>query len=118
MKIRALDENKDWTFGKGLQNYKIQSDAINQDIETAIKEWKGDCFFANNNGVDWKNRLEKGQKKRLESELKSLIAQREGVVKVIQVSSNLSEDRVLTITYELTTIYSETLKNSIEVING
>lgn len=115
MKIRALDENKDWTFGKGLQNYKTQSEAINQDVETAIKEWVGDCFFANNNGIDWKNRLEKGQKKRLESELKSLISQREGIVKIIQVNSDLSTNRVLTITYEITTIYSETIKNIIQV---
>jgi hypothetical protein len=115
MKIRGLDENDDWTFGKGLEDYKTKSEAINQDVKTAILEWKGDCFFANNNGIDWNNRLEKRQQKRLESEIKSLISKREGIIQVNQISSSLSENRVLTITYEITTIYSETIKDSVEV---
>lgn len=116
MKVRAIDVNNDWTFGKGLQNYKITSEAINQDIKTAIQEWVGNCFFANNNGVDWKNRLEKGQQKRLGSEIKSLISKRFGVVEIIQVSSTLTTNRALTITYEVKTIYSETIQDSVEIV--
>lgn len=114
MKIRAIDENNDWTFGKGLQDYKTQSDAIRQDIKTAIQEWVGDCFFANNNGIDWKNRLEKNQQKNTEAEVKSLIVKRDGVVAVLLVNSILI-NRVLTIYYKVKTIYSDIIEDSVEV---
>ena len=38
MKMRNLDENGDWTFGKGLSNYVYSQDSIILDVQTALRE--------------------------------------------------------------------------------
>ena len=45
MKVRALDESGDWTFGKGENNYYSANDAIAQNIKTRLYSFLGDCFF-------------------------------------------------------------------------
>ena len=72
--IRALDTNNDWEFGSGRQSYKTEQEAISLVIKTRLREWKFDCFFANNSGVDWKNRLsKKNQKSLLDNEVRKII---------------------------------------------
>jgi len=114
MKIRSIDENNDWNFGKGIESYKKDSEALKQNIKTKILEWKGDCFFANNNGIDWINRLEKNQQNNLIFELKSLILKIEGVVELVEINSNF-KNRVLTISYKIRTIYSSIIQEQLEV---
>lgn len=107
MIIRKLDGSHDWMFGKGLANYAFNEDAISENIQTRIFSWLGDCFFAPDDGVDWKSRLEIGQQVNLTNEIKVLIQQSEGVVGVNSVVLTFNgRTRLGTIVYNIDTIYS------------
>ena len=55
MKVRAIDDNHDWVFGKGIQGYKRDREAVKQRIKTHILSFYYDCFFDLEFGIDWKN---------------------------------------------------------------
>lgn len=118
MIIRSIDSDSDWSFGKGKSSYKTQQAAINQNIETRLYEWKGDCFFDNEAGVDWKNRLAKrSQLEPLRDEIRTVILKSFGVTEVVNVSFDFnSTSRNLKVDYSVKTIFStETEENSIAV---
>ena len=118
MMIRALDANGDWTFGKGKSSYKRQQLALNQNLKTRLLEWKGDCFFDNEAGVDWKNRLAKAdQASPLQEEIRVVILKTDGVAAVDNLDLVFdSISRNLTISYTIQTIYiGEPISESIEI---
>jgi hypothetical protein len=118
MIIRGLDQDDDWTFGNGKSSYKRSQLALNQNISTKLLEWKGDCFFDNDAGVDWKNRLEKrSQIPFLQDEIRTVILKVDGVVEVANLDLNFnSTSRNLTVNYSVKTIYStEVESNTINV---
>ena len=118
MIIRAVNENNDWTFGKGKSDYKNNLLALIQNVKTRLQEWKGDCFFDNEAGIDWKNRLAKrSQVAPLRDEIRTVILKSDGVVEVINLDLNFnSSSRNLTLNYSLKTIYSaEAVSETIEV---
>lgn len=92
--IRKDDENfSEWVFGHSLADYKSGLAQIVQDIYTALYEWKYDCFFALENGIDWYTRLGfKGQKELLDTDIQNTIENRIGVLSVTNFNSSL-EDR-------------------------
>ncbi len=114
MIIRSIDENGDWEFGKGKNSYKIQQDAIMQDIKTKILEWKNDCFFEQNAGIDWINRLDKYQESNLAEEIRTLIVKCYGVVSLENFAYSL-KDRIFNATYNITTIFSESVQDQIKL---
>ena len=105
MKIRALDSNKDWSFGKGLSFYAIDQKAINQNIETRLLEWKNDCFFQLKAGVDWRNRLGGKSVVLLNAELRNVLIQTDGVLEIIELSSDIV-NRSLKISYNVKTVFA------------
>lgn len=108
--IRALDNNGDWDFGRGLSSYKRRQDAIIQNLQTKLKEWKFDCFFAQNSGVDYNNRLSKtNQKPLLDQEIKRIIVKTEGVLSLNSFDSNVV-NRAYKATFNITTIYSPNIE--------
>lgn len=112
--IRSIDKNGDWEFGRGLSSYKKEQDAIIQNLKTKLKEWKFDCFFAMNSGVDYKNRLSKtNQKPLLDQEIKSIIVATQGVTKLNSFNSNV-ENRAYKVTFNINTIYSKNSDITIE----
>ena len=112
MIIRAIDSNGDWTFGKGLSSYKKDLAGLSQNIKTRLLEWKGDCFFDNAAGVDWKTRLGKSsQLKPLIEEVRTVILKTDGVLQVINLDANLNSNRKLTISYSVKTVFGETQDN-------
>ena len=118
MIIRSLDSDGDWTFGSGKSSYKTEQLALNQNIETKLYEWKGDCFFDNNAGVDWKNRLAKrSQVKPLQDEVRTVILKADGVIEVTDLDLIFdSISRNLTVSYSVKTIYSTEIEsNSINI---
>lgn len=118
MIIRAIDDDSDWTFGKGKSSYKNNELALNQDVKTRLQEWKGDCFFDNDAGVDWKNRLAKrSQVAPLRDEVRTVILKSDGVVEVVNLDFNFdSISRNLTLNYSVKTIYStEAINDTIEI---
>jgi hypothetical protein len=104
MLIRKNDENNDWIFGRGRNDYLKNKDALIQNLKTRILSWKNDCFFDLQAGVDWNNYLDIGTKFFLDQNVKQVILQTPDVIKINSYESVLS-DRDLTITANIYTIY-------------
>lgn len=119
MIFRQLDANGDWTFGKGIANYAQNELALNLNISTTVKSWKGDCFFALQFGVDWKRFLDTGQQKNLQAGLQNAIAQCYGVVGVTAASAQFDPvTRKLSSQYKITTIFSPSYVRQISILTG
>ena len=114
MIIRKTDSNDDWTFGKGKSNYLKDLDAVSQNIKSRVLSWAGDCYFAAQEGIDWFNFLDKGQKDNLNLAVKSVILASYGVVGLTEISVDLDSERKITITYSVDTIFGQSLQNIIE----
>lgn len=106
MKTRGLDSDDDWEFGRGQQSYVSDKDAVAQNVKTRLRSWKRDCFFDVDTGVDWTNYLDKGKKTQLDLDIKRVILQTAGVLRINRFSSTLdSGKRNLTVTVTIDTIY-------------
>lgn len=114
MKIRRIDENNDWMFGRSEGSFYVSQQAIDQNIATKLKEWSGDCFFSQNSGVDYDTLLDKGQGDRLKSAVKDVILSCFGVVGVNSIDY-IIDKRAVTISYDIDTIYSPNFQAEIGV---
>jgi hypothetical protein len=119
MIIRKVDDNNDWHFGKGLNDYAFDEAAIQQNVRSRILSWFGDCFFALQDGVDWKARLDKGQKDALRADLKAALLQSFGVVAVNEIDVEFTGDtRILVVKYDIQTIFSASFQSIIQQAAG
>lgn len=110
MTIRTTNTDWDWKFGHGKSDYANRSLAIAYSIKMKILSWYGDCFFAVQEGIDWKNLLgQKGTKNEIDSEIKRIIATEEGVTEISYFDSSL-ENRDYHLTARIKTIYNETIE--------
>lgn len=90
MKIRNVDSNNDWQFGKGQSDYLKDRNAIALDIKLRIQEFYQDCFFNLPEGIDWETRLGyKNQKELLDSDMYRVAINTEGVYAVYDFESFL-----------------------------
>lgn len=106
MIFRNLDENGDWQFGQGMDNYSVQTKAIGLNIKTRILSWVGDCFFDLGAGIDWINRLGfKNRRALLENDLKTIILKSYGVVGLVKFSTELN-GRNFVANYTVNTIFT------------
>lgn len=119
MIIRKVDSGNDWNFGKGIADYARDAEAINENVKTRILSWLNDCFFALNDGVDWKSRLDVGQKENLILELRATILQSYGVVGINDVSVDFSgSTRLFTVTYDMITFFSQSFQSELSQAIG
>ena len=115
MIIRAVRKNdsgqEEFCFGHGYTDYKSGLSCVEQDIETALLEFKNDCFFNLEAGIDWKTRLGyHNQKEYLDEDIQNIIINRQGVISISDFNSNII-DRIYSCTISVLTIYSnETLE--------
>ncbi len=113
MIFRNLDENGDWLFGKGKNDFLRDVSAIGMNIRTRIYSWLNDCFFDMPAGIDWNNRLgTKGQKALLDADLKRIILSSEGVTGLESFSSNVI-NRQYTADFSVFTTFSTSYKSKI-----
>ena len=106
--VRALDSNHDWQFGRGLQSYKSDLDALKQSVLTRLMQWKNNCFFAMTEGVDWANELDIGTQGILDLDIKRIILQTGDVLRIDNYSSTLDTDsRAISISCEIQTKYGD-----------
>lgn len=119
MIIRKITAENDWTFGHGLSNYATDEAAINENIQTRLLSWLNDCFFALQEGVDWRSRLDARQEQPLLDELKANILQSFGVVGINSVQSIFdSTTRSIRIVYDIQTIFSSSFQSQIIQASG
>lgn len=115
MIFRNLTEEHDWCFGAGKANMTSLNQAIGLNIKTRILSWVGDCFFDQNAGIDWWNRLgSKNQRTLLELDLRRQIQQSEGVTGIVEFQTNLI-GRKFSASYTVTTIYTAQIQDEIFV---
>ena len=110
MKVRRLDVGHDWTFGRGLANYALNSEAIAQCVKTALLSLRTDWFLDQTHGVDWFSYLRKTPNLiAMESELKSKVLAVEGVVRLVDFDISLDANtRECTVSVGYTDIFNQT----------
>ncbi len=114
MIFRQIDATGDWEFGKGINDYARNEDAVNLNIRTRLLSWVGDCFFALADGIDWRNRLDVGQQDALVEEIKANLLQAFGVIEINDVQAAFNgQTRILQILYDIKTIYSPSFQGVI-----
>ena len=111
MICRAIKKDKnnfsEWLFGHSFADYRSKQNQIAQDIYTALYEFKFDCFFALENGIDWNTRLGmKEQKEKLDEDVIKVIQNRQGVLSAYDFESNVI-GRQYTCTCKVFTEYSD-----------
>ena len=83
MIVRELDNNHDWTFGRGFANYLSRSDAIAQCVKTKLLALKKDWFLNRDDGIAWFDYLTKNPNtKQLEIDVRTEIFKVEGVLNI------------------------------------
>ena len=116
-KVRKLNHDNDWTFGRGLNDYLNGHEKVEQMICTRIKEIKGDWFANTRIGIDYYNLLgQKGTLKMLESSVYETAKATEGVLSITSVSSDLNhKTRTGIINVRGKTIYDKKFELSIGI---
>jgi hypothetical protein len=119
MIIRALDAYHDWTFGKGKQDYLRGQNAVMENIQTRLLSFFNDCFFDLRAGIDWFRLLgTKDTEKEIELSCKAVILGSYGVVRMNTISvSVLRSQRKVNLEYNIDTVYSSRVSQTIEVGN-
>lgn len=80
-RVRALDENGDWTFGRGKANYLSGNDAVEQKVLCRLKSFAGDNPVAINAGIDWDLLLSsKNTESIITKEIERIVTSTQGVV--------------------------------------
>lgn len=108
MRIRSLDSDGDWTFGKGRNNYLEGKSALALDIKTRLQEHVGDCFFNLTAGVDWFGLL--GQKTSVDLSLAvgAVILNTKNVTGILSVSEDvISSSRAFNLSYNVSSVFGQ-----------
>lgn len=94
MRVRNIDHNNDWLFGKGHSDYTTAAYAVGLDIKMRLQEWVNDCFFALTKGIDWKTRLGSyNQKLFLDGDIRRVARETTGVLDIINFESRVDGRR-------------------------
>lgn len=113
MIFRNLDADNDWNFGKGINDYAKDADAVALNVKTRLQMWLNDCFFAQDEGIDWINRLgSKSQENLLDLDIRNIILKTEDVTGIIDFSTSL-EDRIFTANYSFNTTFGTTITDAV-----
>lgn len=106
MRIRNIDKNNDWRFGKGFSDYTKDGYAVCLDIKLQIQEWYQDCFFNLVKGIAWDVRLgEKNQKELLDEDIYRIASNVDGVLNIENFDSIL-DGRRYRCSFEVYQMYS------------
>lgn len=111
MRYRKQDEQGDYSFGSGLNNFHIDSaEAVAQAIETRLKLWIGEWFADTSDGTGWSQAILGKQSKNLyELTLRQRVLETFGVTSIESFQSSLDSDtRSLTVSMTVNTIYGQT----------
>lgn len=119
MIFRGVDANGNVLFGQGLGSFAAGQAALALDLAARLRSWKGGCFFAPNDGVDYKNLLEKGKEGNLVVALQNAILQTPGVVKINSFNHTFDpQTRALSVTASIWTVYTAAYQLQLDNITG
>lgn len=117
-RVRALDADHDWLFGKGQNDYLTANAAVVQNINTRLLSFLGDCFFDQGAGLDWWNYNGSKDTVVVNLAVSAVILNTADVTGLLQLSINLSQDRLLTVIYVANSTYSKTTGTFQYDLNG
>lgn len=110
MRVRTLDSNWDWNFGRSRQDYAQESLSTAYDVKQKSLCWYGDCFFDMIAGIDYKNLLgSKGGKATLDKSIKKIVTAQPDVIELMFFESEVT-NRKYTATIRFRTVYNETIE--------
>lgn len=116
MIFRALDGTGDWMFGKGLQSYLKDNNAIAMNVQTRILCFFRDCWFDPDFGIDWMRLLgSKATKEEILLNVRRIILQSYGVKKCNFIDI-IIRDRGATISYNMDTLFTVGSDQIVEVL--
>lgn len=105
-RVRVLDNDHDWTFGKGANDYLVDGPAVNQNIKTRLLSFLGDCFFDVEAGIDWFNLCGGKNEPALVLAVKTTILNTAYVIGLEELKVLLSRDtRLEDMSYKVTTVF-------------
>lgn len=105
-------------FGKGLESYLRQNNAIGMNVKTRLLSFFRDCWFDQNAGIDWLRLLgSKNSETEIKLQCRGVILQSFGVRKVNEITVS-TENRNLQVEYNIDTIYSTNYTQFLEVITN
>ena len=107
MRVRALSSTGDWMFGHSQSDYISGNACIEQDIQTALSSFLGNCFFDATSGIDWYNLLGGKNEAALVLAINAAILNVAGVTGLLQTSLAWDKNRNFKVTYAVTTVYSK-----------
>lgn len=108
MRFRNLDENGDWTFGKGKQSYLKENDALMLNLKTRLKSFLNDCFFATSEGIDWFNLLGSKNRSSILEAVRKVIIETNGVTQLNTVDIVYDRtSRALQLSYNINSQYTQ-----------
>ena len=116
-KVRKIGLGNDWIFGRGLHDYVMGHEKVEQMLVTRIREVKGDWFANTNIGIDYYNLLgNRGTLKELERQIDRVARATEGVLIVTEVSSEVDyKTRTAIVLIRGRTIYDKSFELSIGI---
>lgn len=110
MKTRVVDENWDFVFGRGMSDYADDALGVAYTVKMKILSWFKDCFFAMEDGIDWKNILgNKLSKEEADRSIKEIILTEPEITDLVYFDSSVS-DRIYHATVRFKTVYNETIE--------
>lgn len=115
MSVRALDSLGDWQFGAGLNDYKVNNLEVAQDIQTRLNSFLGDCFFDLGAGINWTGFLSGKDPLGLNLAISAVILNTPYVQTVNQLFLTLNSNRLITISYNVTTSYTTTISADVQI---
>lgn len=111
MRYRALDENGDYSGGRGQGNFLINSPAcVAQSVQTRLRLWQGEWFLDKREGTPWLQRiLGRHAKTIYDLALRARVLATDGVTEITAYSSTLdTAKRELTVSMTINTVFGQT----------
>lgn len=110
MKNRGLSSTGDYVFGQGPSEFLVDSPAaVGQAAHTRLRLSRGEWFLDTTEGTPYATEiLGEGTQPLYDSAIKERVLGTPGVVSIDAYSSSLDQDRALTITMTISTLYGQT----------
>ena len=105
MRVRSVDSNNDWNYGKGRNDYKKDREAVKQCIKTELQCFLNDCYFEKTKGIDWFNLLGEKDILALQLAITATILNEYGVRTIIEISYDLDNNRTMNLNYRINSIF-------------
>ena len=117
MQVSGLDKNLDWRFGKGRAAYKTNAKAIEQNVQTRLRSFRGDWYLDVDAGVNWIELLgNPGTEKRIIRAVESTVLQTEGVISIQELKIvGRDSNRGVTIQLQYTDVFAQQLLKTMEL---